>query len=181
MIVDFIRRKLKSRGVLYISYNTLPGWAAFVPMRHLSTNTSITWPPMVQGSWPKIDSALRFFETMLAVNPAYGRANPLVKERFASLKEGNRHYLAHEYFNRDWHPMHFRTSSTGLSRPSWTLPVPPISLISFLQPICRKNKELLKRISDPYFRESVRDFIVNQQFRRDYWIKGARQLLAATT
>ena len=28
VIVDFIRRKLKVGGVVYISYNTLPGWAA---------------------------------------------------------------------------------------------------------------------------------------------------------
>ncbi|MGZ5069852.1 MAG: methyltransferase regulatory domain-containing protein, partial [Methylobacter sp.] len=26
------------------------------------------------------------------------------------------------------------------------------------------------------FRETVRDFMVNQQFRRDYWVKGARKL-----
>ena len=30
VIVDFIRRKLKVGGVLYISYNTQPGWAAIV-------------------------------------------------------------------------------------------------------------------------------------------------------
>jgi len=28
------------------------------------------------------------------------------------------------------------------------------------------------------FRETVRDFCVNQQFRRDYWVKGARKLSA---
>ncbi|RAI18286.1 class I SAM-dependent methyltransferase, partial [Rhodoblastus acidophilus] len=37
VIVDFVRKKLKVGGVLYISYNTLPGWAAFAPMRHLMT------------------------------------------------------------------------------------------------------------------------------------------------
>jgi SAM-dependent methyltransferase len=31
VIVDFIRRKLKVGGVLYISYNTLPGWAPLPP------------------------------------------------------------------------------------------------------------------------------------------------------
>ncbi len=36
-IVDFIRRKLKVGGVVYISYKTLPGWAPMVPMRHLLT------------------------------------------------------------------------------------------------------------------------------------------------
>ena len=36
-IADFLRRKLKTGGVLYISYNTQPGWAAMVPMRELLT------------------------------------------------------------------------------------------------------------------------------------------------
>jgi hypothetical protein len=34
----------------------------------------------------------------------------------------------------------------------------------------------LQEIPDLTFRESVRDFMVNQQFRRDYWIKGARRI-----
>ena len=28
-VVEFLRRKLKPGGVLYISYNASPGWAAF--------------------------------------------------------------------------------------------------------------------------------------------------------
>ena len=35
--VKVLRRKLKVGGVLYISYNTLPGWAPMLPMRHLMT------------------------------------------------------------------------------------------------------------------------------------------------
>ena len=35
VIVDFVRRKLKVGGVLYVSYNTQPGWAAMVPLRDL--------------------------------------------------------------------------------------------------------------------------------------------------
>ena len=38
VIVDFIRKKLKVGGVVYISYNTLPGWGSFVPLRHLMTH-----------------------------------------------------------------------------------------------------------------------------------------------
>lgn len=35
VLVDFVRRKLRVGGVLYISYNTQPSWAAMVPMRDL--------------------------------------------------------------------------------------------------------------------------------------------------
>ena len=31
-----------------------------------------------------------------------------VKERFDRLKDQDRHYLAHEYFNKDWQPMYFK-------------------------------------------------------------------------
>ena len=33
-------------------------------------------------------------------------------------------------------------------------------------------------IPDPMFRQTTRDFCVNQQFRKDYWVKGCRTLTA---
>ncbi|MFN3706418.1 MAG: methyltransferase regulatory domain-containing protein, partial [Thermoflexales bacterium] len=41
-----------------------------------------------------------------------------------------------------------------------------------------EQQALIKDIPDPMFRQTVRDFCVNQQFRRDYWVKGARKLNA---
>ncbi len=38
------------------------------------------------------------------------------------------------------------------------------------------QQAFLKEIPDAVFRESVRDFMVNQQFRKDYWVKGPRKL-----
>ena len=38
------------------------------------------------------------------------------------------------------------------------------------------QRTLLEEIPDAVLKESVRDFMVNQQFRRDYWVKGARKL-----
>jgi hypothetical protein len=39
-----------------------------------------------------------------------------------------------------------------------------------------EQQSFLQEIPDSLFRQTVRDFMVNQQFRRDYWIKGARPL-----
>ncbi len=39
-----------------------------------------------------------------------------------------------------------------------------------------EQQAFLGEIPDQMFREAVRDFMVNQQFRRDYWIRGARRL-----
>jgi SAM-dependent methyltransferase len=35
VIVDLIRHKLRAGGIVYISYNCLPGWAPAVPLRRL--------------------------------------------------------------------------------------------------------------------------------------------------
>jgi hypothetical protein len=39
-----------------------------------------------------------------------------------------------------------------------------------------EQQTFLAEIPDAMFRQSVRDFMVNQQFRKDYWVKGVRQL-----
>jgi hypothetical protein len=44
--------------------------------------------------------------------------------------------------------------------------------------VTAEQQAFLNEIPDPMFRQSVRDFMVNQQFRRDDWVKGARRLSA---
>jgi hypothetical protein len=39
-----------------------------------------------------------------------------------------------------------------------------------------EQQAFLGDIHDPMFKQTVRDFMVNQQFRKDYWVKGARRL-----
>ena len=101
VIVDFIRRKLKVGGVLYISYNTQPGWAAMVPMRDLLTEHSDVMGRSGMGIVYRIDEALVYVDKLIATNPAYLRANPQIIERINKIKEQNRNYIAHEYFNKD--------------------------------------------------------------------------------
>lgn len=177
VIVDFIRRRLRVGGVLYISYNTLPGWAAFAPMRHLMTEHAQVIGAEGTGIVSRIDGAIEFAERLLACNPAFGRANPQVADRVKRLKGQNRQYLAHEYFNRDWHPMHFATMA-GWLEPAKVQYAASAHLLDHLDGVnlTADQRAFLRDIPDPMFRESTRDFMVNQQFRRDLWVRGARRL-----
>ena len=177
VIVDLVSRKLKVGGVLYLSYNTLPGWAAFAPMRHLMTEHADALGAAGQGITHRIDGAIAFAEQLLATNPLYSRANPQVSERLTKMKAHNRHYLAHEYFNRDWHPMHFDTLAEWLqdAKLSFACSANPLDAIDAIN-LTAEQQTLLNQIPDTDFRQSVRDFMVNQQFRRDYWVKGPRKL-----
>jgi len=179
VIVDFVRRKLKVGGVLYVSYNTLPGWATFAPIRHLMTEHAEVIGSEGKGTVSRIDDAIDFAEKLIGTNPMFARVNPTVAERIKKLKSQNRHYLAHEYFNRDWHPMHFSTMADWLepAKVSFACSANYLDSIDAIN-LSSEQQAFLKEFTDERFRESVRDFMVNQQFRKDYWVKGPRRLNA---
>jgi len=177
IIVDFIRRKLKVGGVVYISYNILPGWSPYVPLRHLLTEHAEVIGSDGLGIVSRVDGAIDFATRLLALNPAYARANPQVVERLKQMQGQNRHYLAHEYFNRHWHPMPFSTMAImlGTAKLSFACSAHYLDYIQEVN-LTAEQIKFLKEIPDANFRETVRDFMTNQQFRKDYWVKGARKL-----
>lgn len=179
VIVDFVRKKLKVGGVLYISYNTLPGWAAFAPMRHLMTEHAEILGSEGRGIVSRIDGALDFVEKLLATNPQFSQINSNVASRMQALKDHNKHYLAHEYFNRDWHPMHFSTMAKWLegAKVQFACSANYLDAVEVIN-LTAEQQAFLNEIPDPMFRQTTRDFMVNQQFRKDYWVKGARKMSA---
>jgi len=177
VIVDFVARKLKVGGVLYISYNTLPGWATFAPVRHLLTLHAQTLGSEGSGIVSRIDGALEFAGKLLATAPAFVRNHPQVSERLQNLGEQDRHYLAHEYFNRDWLPMHFATMAQWLSpaKLDFACSANYLDHVDAID-LTESQQEFVNSISDVVLRETARDFMVNRQFRKDYWVRGARTL-----
>ncbi len=177
VIVDFIRRKLRLGGVLFMSYNSQPAWAASVPLRHLMKLHADTMGAPGQGTVAKIDQAIAFIERLFATNPNHLVANPAVAERLNGIKGQNRAYVAHEYMNRDWAPMAYSDVEAWLT-PAKVAYACSADILDQLAPLQLKPEqvELLAEIPDKTLRETVRDFCINRQFRRDYWVRGLRQL-----
>ncbi len=179
VIVDFVRRHLKVGGVLYISYNALPGWAALMPLRHLLTQHAERLGGPGTNIVSKINDALAFADKLVALNPGYARSNPVVAERLKRINGQNRNYLAHEYFNRDWLPMHFSDMAAWLEPAKLSF----AGSAHYLERVDAINlnadqQKLLNDLPDPLMREQTRDYITNTQFRRDYWVRGARSISA---
>ena len=176
-ILDFVRRKLKVGGVLYLSYNTLPGWAAFAPMRHLLKRHHEVMCSPGSGIISCVDSSIAFAEQLLATRPAYAVANPQVPERIRKIKGENRSYLAHEYFNKEWNCAYFAEMADLLTsiRLNFACSAHYLDLVDDLN-LTPDQQAFLGGIPDPMFRETVRDYCVNQQFRTDYWVNGAHRL-----
>ncbi|HEV8036589.1 class I SAM-dependent methyltransferase [Yoonia sp.] len=169
-IVDFVKRKLKVSGLLYISYNTLPGWAAAMPLRRLMVDHAGTTAGPVTT---RVEAAISFTEKVIAAQPAYFAQSPTVGPRFEKFKGMSRNYLAHEYFNRDWTPFYFGDVVAELSEAKLTF-VGSANLLDHIDAVnlSEEQQKLLAESGDPIRREGLRDYMINQQFRRDVFIKG---------
>ena len=180
VLVDFVRRKLRVGGVLYISYNTQPGWAAMAPMRDLLAEHAQVMGVPGKGMAGRIDAALAFAQRLVDTNSHYTQANPQIATRLKRLQSANRNYLAHEYFNHDWEPMSFTRMAGWLcgAKLGYACSAHYLDHLTGLN-FTPAQHALLQEQPDAMFRETVRDFLVNQQFRRDYWVKGPRKLAPA--
>jgi len=102
-IGQLFRRKLKVGGVVYISYNTLPGWAPLLPLRELMVQYT---RGSAEASTQKVEKGLAFAQHLHELKATYFRDNPIVKYNLEEMVEDSRNYLAHEYFNHDFHPFY---------------------------------------------------------------------------
>ncbi|SDI75125.1 class I SAM-dependent methyltransferase [Paraburkholderia phenazinium] len=185
LLADFIQRKLKTGGVLYLSYNTQPGWTAMLPVRELmhqhfqlaTLNESQSGVLGEERMQARIKSAVGFAQAVFAAQPGYAVVNPLLAERVEALSGESATYLAHEYFNRDWHPMSYLQAASSLIAAGLTYGgsadyrdhVDALNLTA-------AQRTLLAEIADTGLRETTRDFCVNRSLRRDYWVKNPRTL-----
>ncbi|SFB58264.1 SAM-dependent methyltransferase [Rhizobium sp. NFR07] len=170
-VVDFISRKLKPGGIVYISFNTLPGWAPAMPLRRILVDQAArTSGPIA----PRIDEALKFAESLMKANAGYFLQNPNMAPRLTKMLPMSRNYLAHEYFNRDWTPFYFEDVANELSAVKLTH-VGSVNLLDHIDDVSLTDAQaaLVNAETDPLRREVLRDFVVNEQFRTDIFVKGA--------
>ncbi|HLG87247.1 MAG TPA: class I SAM-dependent methyltransferase [Alphaproteobacteria bacterium] len=178
-IAAILRRNLLPGGALYISYNTLPGWSAALSLRDLLSLHAETVGAESQGLTGRIDGALAFAQELADKGAAYFRVNPAAAEKLKQISTQNRQYVAHEYFNREWHPSPFAALAEWLqgAKLEFAASVHLHEQMGAVS-LTPAAQETLRSITHPILRESVRDFFTNQQFRRDLFVRGPRRLSA---
>lgn len=177
VIVDFIRRKLMVGGVLYVSYNTLPAWANMLPIRELFIQHAALMSPANASSGQKMNAALDFAEKWLAANPFYAKVHPGIGKRLEYLRKQPNAYLAHEYLNADWKCMPFADMAQCLSPAKLTY-AGSAQLIEQIEGfnLTPEQRTFLATVPPGVFRETTKELLMNQQFRRDLWVKGSPRL-----
>ena len=171
-ILDFIARRLKVGGVVYVSYNTLPGWAAAAPLRELLTRYGHG-----QTITQRVTQGLAMARRVQALKPLGFTENPMMGSKLDSLADKPLPYLAHEYFNAVFEPNYFHEVATEMARAKLGYAAAAhirdnIDTLNFNADALA----LLADIPEPGLREGMRDFLSNRQFRRDLYVRGPLRL-----
>jgi SAM-dependent methyltransferase len=183
----FIDRRLKPGGLVYISYNAMPGWASDLPFQRLVRELAQTFPG---------DSVARFTAGANIVRAIAEAGVPALAPSFtlAELKARPEDYppayLVHEFMHAAWQPLYVTEVRAAMA----TIGLAPVGSATFsenfdqfvLSDIAR---ETLSGIADADIRELTRDFFLDQRLRCDVFARGnlrlgaekrAARLLAST-
>ena len=176
-IVDFIRKKLKPGGVFYISYDVMPGLAAFLPLRDLLYEFYLTQTAAEKKAEQGAKAALDIARKLVKANSNYIKANPSVEFRLQQVENMPLKVLLGSYFAQSYFPMNFYQIAKWLE-PAGLEYVCPAEYDRPLDDYLTsgEQKELLDSAPSQPLRESLRDYMRNQNFRKDIWVKEVSRL-----
>jgi SAM-dependent methyltransferase len=170
----FIDRHLRPGGLVYVSYNAMPGRAADLPYQRLVRALGRSLPG---NSQERVAAAMVFVNSMTGLKAPALAASPLA----ASVQDhGDRFkppYLAHELMNGNWEPLCVTDVRAALAEIGLK-PAGSATLIdnhdSFV--LGSAAREVLAEIVDEDVRELARDYFIDQFFRRDVFIREGQRL-----
>jgi SAM-dependent methyltransferase len=169
-IVAFLRQKLRPGGIVYVSYNALPGWAEFVPVRQMMLDVAARTP----GEVPvKVKAAVDWVRKFWGVRN-HEAASRTYRNRMERILKADLSYVAHEYFNQHWTLFYFRDVVAELE-PAELRFVSSATLEEAIPTfhLSKAQIELSREIPGTIEREQARDHLRNAVFRRDLFVRGA--------
>jgi SAM-dependent methyltransferase len=170
-----IGRLLRPGGLAMVSYNTTPGWSGVEPIRLLMRQ-------LVEADHRRTDLAavdtFRVLDQLRTGGAAFFRAQPGLEARLAQMRTMDPRYIAHEFLNRDWHPVMFAEVAESMVETKMTY-IGSATLMENLDVVSVQEAilPLLNATPDLATRETIRDLAIAKTFRRDLWRKGSEPML----
>lgn len=169
-IVRILADRLAPGGVVYVSYNSMPGWAAMAPVQRLLREHANRHPGR---SDRQVREALQFVSGLQAAGAQFFSAHPSLAARLDALPRMHPHYLAHEYLNGHWHPLYHAdvVAELAVAKLSYVTSAHGVDTLDggVLPPAL---VEAIRQAPDPVMAQTIRDFAINQAFRRDVFVRG---------
>ena len=177
ILLDTLRRRLAPGGVVFVSYNALPGTLAHMPLRRLLVERC------AEGDGPlpdRIARAVEFAARMAAQGGGWFANTEGVVERIEQLRHKSPNYIAHEYLNGDWTAFYHADVARELAgaKLEFAGAAVPMEQLHDLT-LSPAQQALADEARDPAQAETLRDVMTNRSFRRDLFVKGGERLSRA--
>jgi SAM-dependent methyltransferase len=166
--------RLKSGGLVYVSYNALPGWTGDLPFQHLVRALAAAGGG---DSAARFAAAARTIDDLAEAGAASLAASHIVRELRERPGEYRPGYVVHEFMHAGWQPLYV----TELRRDLAEIGLRPVGSAILAEnfdrwTLGRRARALVAGIADPDLRELVRDFCIDQRFRCDVFTRDAEPL-----
>ena len=175
-ILEFIKKRLKVGGVVYISYNNTPGFLALEPARHLMHEYAEFLGLGVERV-KQMEIIKDFFKRLEQVAPLYYEYSPSMIKRMQDLFAQDEHYLIHEYFNDIWEVENRSDMVAKMRQAQLTYITQPFAVeIQKKSIFTPKQEALFEKVNGTPVEQPLYDMLLNTQFTRDYYCRGPRRL-----
>jgi SAM-dependent methyltransferase len=169
-----IRENLKPGGLVYVSYNSLPGWAAASPLRKLMVEIAAdTHGDRAEAVGPALD----LMEELNGANFAYLKSNSSTAQTLKTLKARGKNYLAHEFLNSEWKLFYSVDIADEMADAKLTYLGSATLAENHIEYLVDKaTAEKINAQRSPRLRQLLLDYAINQRFRRDVFVRGHQRL-----
>lgn len=170
----FIDRHLAPGGLVYLSYNAMPGWAADAPFQHLAYALA---ERRAGDSTVRFAAAAATIRSLTEAGAPTLRASDIARDWDRYAQSRAQSYFAHEYLAPAWHALYVDEVRRDMKDID-LVPVGSATLVENFDTLMltRAARDALGAIEDGDLRELARDYFLSQSFRRDVFARKAPRL-----
>ena len=173
-LVATFDRWLRPGGLAYVSYNLSTGWAGMEPLRLLMRQLAEQGRRRTDQEVPDI---VGIVDQLKAGGARFFAAHPGLEEQLNQIRQMDPRYVAHEFLNRDWHPVMFADVAEMMTE-ARTRYIGSATMMENMDSLAVPAGVLpvLNATRDPVTRETMRDIAAAKSFRRDIWRRGGEPI-----
>ncbi len=168
-LLDDAARRLKPGGLLLTGTNAMPGWAAKLPMRNMIYSLTKDGVDTLE----RARVGLEWLQKLKKTQVKYFRDNPALAEAVDELSRIDPRYMAHEYFNEHLRAFYFAELKAMMEARGLRFAGCARLFLNMVDlAVPKELQDEFRAVGSRAELEAKRDFIRNETFRRDVWIKG---------
>jgi SAM-dependent methyltransferase len=171
---QLVDRRLKPGGLVYVSYNAMPGWTRDLPFQRILRELAASFPG---DSSARLSAAAEIVRVLASVRVPALTPSFIVRELAERPEDYSPAYLVHEFMPAAWQPLYV-TEVRMAMKTIGLVPVGSATLIENFDSLVlgEAARATLAAITDDDLRELIRDFYLDQRFRCDVFARGNRRL-----